>query len=190
MRLFIGVSLSREMHRPVKKLLRELARKHWPVGWESLEKLHFTLAFLGEVDEARLPELKQIVEASCAQIKPFILEVKGIGCFPDYFQPRIIWLGLKGDLASLAALQKQLKADLSVHDFPTDAKPFRPHVTLGRIREARFRERREIGRQLKSLRIKEIPVEWQVESVGLYASQTLQTGSVYKRVAEYSLPKS
>jgi 2'-5' RNA ligase len=187
MRLFIGVALAPQMHRPVQKLLKELARKHWPVSWEPLEKLHFTLVFLGEVGEGRLPELKQIVEASCARIKPFTLKVKGIGCFPDYFQPRIIWLGLKGDLTSLAALQKQLKAGLSGQGFPTDAKPFRPHITLGRIKEARFRERREIGRQLKGLRIKEIAVEWRVERVGLYSSQTFPAGSVYTLVEEREL---
>lgn len=190
MRLFIGVALPPEMHRPAQKLLRELARKHWPVSWEPPEKLHFTMAFLGEVDEKRLPELKWTVKASCAQIQPFTLQIKGLGCFPDYFQPRIIWLGLKGDLKSLAALQKQLKRTLSAQGFTTDDKPFQPHVTLGRIRQARFRERKEIGRQLTSLRIKGVSDAWRVERVGVYSSQALPTGSVYALVVEVGLQKT
>jgi len=187
MRLFIGVALPVACRKQVDKLLVKLKRKHWPVAWEQGEKLHFTLAFLGEIEPARLPKVQAIAESSCQGIAPFTLQIKGLGCFPDYFQPRIIWLGLKGELQPLARLQNQLKAELRQAEFKIDERPFRPHITLGRIRQARFRERKEIGRQLKGLRIQEIPEVWFVEQVQVFASKTLPTGSVYEVVAEVPL---
>lgn len=187
MRLFIAVTPPPSVRRQLVKLFKQLARKHWPVKWEAIEKLHFTLVFLGEVEPQRLVTLQSVVEDTARKIKPFSVAIKGLGCFPDYLLPRLIWLGLKGDLTTLAHLRKLLDQKLLDKGFIFGQKPFVPHLTLGRIKQARFRQKREIGRQLRALRTLEFKSEWQVKTVDIFESQTLASGSIYREVARCPL---
>ena len=190
MRLFIALQPPSSLQHQLNKLLKNLKRKHWPVKWEETEKLHFTLVFLGEIPERKIVIVKEIVRETCQQLGSFSIKIKGLGCFPDYLWPRIIWLGLKGDLQSLSALQKQLKQRLKTQDFMVDEKPFLGHLTLGRIKQAKAKERQEIGRQLKALREMEINGEWLVEQMIIFQSQTLAEGSRYQKLAEFALKAS
>ncbi|OGD62974.1 2'-5' RNA ligase [Candidatus Beckwithbacteria bacterium RBG_13_42_9] len=187
MRIFIGVALPLSLQKQLKKLLKVLERKHWPVKWEAIEKLHFTLVFLGEIPESKIVIVKEIVREICQQLPSFSLEIKGLGCFPDYLFPKIIWLGLKGDLKSLSFLQKQLKLKLKDQGFVIDNRPFLGHVTLGRVKKAKMKQLQEIGRQLKALREMEIGVEWHVKEVIIFQSQILSQRSKYYKVAEILL---
>lgn len=187
MRIFVGITPPAPVSRQLRKLLKELKRKHWPVKWIEVKNLHFTLVFLGELEKERLVEVARIVGQGCNQVNQFTLKVKGLGCFPDYFQPRVIWLGLRGDLKALVKLQKTLRSKLTKSDFSLDERPFQPHVTLGRIKQARFKERKEIGRQLRGLKIKEIAAAWPVKKVEIYQSRTLSEGPVYQLMKEFKL---
>jgi len=186
MRVFISVDLDQPARREIEKLLEILEKKHWKVKWEKPEKLHITLAFLGEIDQSQTSKLKSQIQS--LNVKPFVISFKGLGCFPDYEWPRIIWLGLKGDLKSLAALQKNVQEKLVQSGFKPDIKPFIPHITIGRIKQARAGERHEIARQIRALAKMEFKGEWRVDRVVIYESQTLPEGSVYKKLVEIELP--
>ena len=189
MRLFIALQPPSSLQHQLNKLLKNLKRKHWPVKWEETEKLHFTLVFLGEIPERKIVIVKEIVRETCQQLGSFSIKIKGLGCFPDYLWPRIIWLGLKGDLQSLSALQKQLKQRLKTQDFMVDEKPFLGHLTLGRIKQAKAKERQEIGRQLKALREMEMNQEWLVNQVTIFVSTLSSQGSKYSKIKACLLRK-
>ena len=186
MRVFISVDLDQPARREIEKLLEILEKKHWKVKWEKPEKLHITLAFLGEIDQSQISRLRQVFGGQ-AKLKSFTISFKGLGCFPDYEWPRIIWLGLKGDLKSLAVLQKTVQEKLIQAGFKPDIKPFVPHITIGRIKQARAGERHEIARQIRALAKMEFKEGWKVNRVVIYESQTLPEGSVYKKLAEKNL---
>lgn len=187
MRVFVALDLSSEARREIEKFLKRLEKKHWKVKWEKPEKIHLTLAFLGSIKEEKL----ELVKEACQQVTKvtisFIVSFKGLGCFPDFDFPRIIWLGLKGDLKSLVELQKRLKDKLGRLGFETEKRPFEPHLTLGRIKRARVRERREIGRQIKGMRKMDFQNQWLINKIVLYESQCLAEGSVYKKIGEFPL---
>lgn len=186
MRIFIGVDLTAEPKREIEKLLKNLEKKHWKVEWETLEKLHLTLVFLGEISKEKLEMVERACRKVASELKPFIVFFKGLGCFPDFDFPRIIWIGLKGDLKSLAFIQKSLEKDLKDSGFDIKQRPFYPHLTLGRIKNARSRERREIGRQVKALREIDFKSQWLIEKIGLYESICFKEGSVYRKLKEAS----
>lgn len=197
MRIFVAIDLSTSAKKEIEKLYKKvLERKHWSVKWERPEKLHLTLAFLGELNkEFRISQIKRLIEKAIKDISPFKVSFKGLGCFPGYDWPRIIWLGLKGDLTSLAKLQKNICRELlSYYQSPTNEvenkivtglrRPFSGHITLGRVRDCRGAERKEIGRQLKNLRILTFKTQLLVDRVVIYESQCLSQGSVYHKLIE------
>jgi len=185
MRVFIAFHLSNEPRKEIEKLLKKLQKKHWKVKWERIEKVHLTLFFLGSIRKEKLDLLKKVCRQATKETEVFTVSFKGLGCFPDFDFPRIIWLGLKGDLKSLANLQKNFKRQLRDLGFKTEKRAFKSHLTLGRIKGARARERREIGRQIKGLRIIDFKTPWLVNKIVLYESRCLAEGSVYKKLAEF-----
>jgi len=189
MRVFIAVNLSEKAKKEIKKLYKKLYKKNWSVKWTDPENLHITLAFPGKVNKDKVRLVKQACQISRRGFSAFELSFKGLGCFPDYDWVRIIWLGLKGDLKNLSALRNELRKNLQQKGFLIDHKPFSPHITLGRVKNAGSRERREIGRQLKGLRILDLKTRFLVDKVIVYQSTCLPTGSVYKKLAQVSLQK-
>lgn len=186
MRVFIALDLTSEARREIEKFLKRLEKKHWKVKWEKPEKVHLTLAFLGSIKEEKLDLIKKTCQQVTKVTASFIVSFKGFGCFPDFDFPRLVWLGLKGDLKSLASLQKKLRDQLKDLGFKTEKRPFKPHLTLGRIKRARVRERREIGRQIKALRKIDFKSQWLVDKLVLYESKCLPEGSVYKKIKEFT----
>lgn len=187
MRIFIGVVPPITLQKELEKFLKKLAKKHWPVNWEPVDKLHFTLAFLGNVSDDRIEMLCETTKKVCNGYNPFGIKIKGLGCFPSHDWPRIIWLGLKGDLLHLAKLQKSLAARCKKSGFSIDQKPFLPHITLGRIKQARTKERREMGRQLKVLQRLEFKSDWLVDEIIVFESRTATSGSVYHQLGSCRL---
>ena len=106
-----------------------------PVKWVRPEALHLTLKFLGDVDDAREADLR----AALGQVGggPVTLHIEGFGVFPDFRRPRIVWAGIAPEPA-LELLQHRVEQVFAPLGFPTEARPFRPHLTLGRAaRDAR-----------------------------------------------------
>jgi len=107
------------------------------VRWVAEENLHLTIQFLGAVPEERVAAVETAVTEVAAAARPLSLEVKGAGGFPNARRPRVVWLGLAGDVPALAALAAELGKRLTPLGFAPEARPFSAHLTLGRAREPR-----------------------------------------------------
>ncbi|MBE6526783.1 MAG: RNA 2',3'-cyclic phosphodiesterase [Thermoplasmata archaeon] len=95
-------------------------------------QLHITLCFIGEIPEERVEEVGEIVSASVKGIKPGRITLKGVGCFPNPKRPRILYVGLETGIP-LESLASEIRRRLSTNGIPFDEKPFKPHITVGRI---------------------------------------------------------
>jgi RNA 2',3'-cyclic 3'-phosphodiesterase len=131
-RLFIAVDTPAAVKREMVLLRDDLARRARDVRWEAAEKLHCTLRFLENVERSRLPSIEQQVESASSGIPPLSLNYSGIGFFPDSIRPRIIWIGIRESGGELARLQERVSGGLLSLGFLPEARPFHPHVTLGR----------------------------------------------------------
>jgi hypothetical protein len=111
-RLFVALdppeAVRRRVVGAVEALRRAAGRASEEVRWGSPETLHVTLQFLGAVQEERIGELDAAVRAAAATSRPLQLELRGAGGFPNARRPRVVWLGLGGDLELLAALALEL----------------------------------------------------------------------------------
>jgi 2'-5' RNA ligase len=103
--------------------------------------MHLTLRFLGDTPLDRLPAIRQAMDAAAMNSQPFEVRLDGLGCFPNHSRPRVIWVGLAaaggGDSAPLLALKTALDEALTPLGWPPEDKPFRAHLTLGRVKDER-----------------------------------------------------
>jgi 2'-5' RNA ligase len=147
-----------------------------PVKWVRPEALHLTLKFLGDVDDASEPNLR----AALGQVAgggPVSLHIEGFGVFPDFRRPRIVWVGVEPDPA-LELLQHRVEQVFAPLGFPTDARAFRPHLTLGRAaREARPRDFTGLEDTLSSLPFDATAI---VPDLDLMQSTLQSGGAVYQ----------
>src|SRR3989449_1353826 len=147
LRAFIAVQLSDDLKRQIGSVQAELKRevsgsgrgsKAVKIGWAQPEAIHLTLKFLGDIQEAQVDALREILLKAAASARPFTLEARGLGAFPNPRAPREIWLGLHGkseDMAELQRLQAAVEDGAAALGFAKEARAFTPHLTLARIRD-------------------------------------------------------
>lgn len=97
------------------------------------EQTHITLRFIGDIDESLIGTLTSCVERSVSGFRPFELKVSGMGAFPNEGRPSVIWMGASpGDI--MGAMAGRLGSELRRAGIGFDTKPFKPHVTMARVR--------------------------------------------------------
>jgi len=130
---------------PPEEVLREIGavqnrlRKliEGDIRWVRPEGIHLTLKFFGDISGGDVANIATVVEKAAEGERPFSLAVIGAGVFPDPNRPRVLWLGMNGDVERLLAFQKGVEQALLQIGFPREERPFRPHLTLGRIKTSR-----------------------------------------------------
>ena len=117
-----------------RDLQKELGRVESAVRWVKPEGMHLTLQFLGDVPRAQLPDIEQALREAGAGARPAQVRTAGLGAFPNPNRARVIWIGLEGDLQPLFDVERAIGRALTPLGYRPD-KPFKPHLTLGRVRE-------------------------------------------------------
>jgi 2'-5' RNA ligase len=136
MRTFIAIDLNPEIKQNILSLIRQLSRSGAHVKWVSLQGMHLTLKFLGEISPEKAGEIKGLLKGFCARHTSFSLKCQGTGWFPPGSRnPRVFWVGLEEN-PSLISLQSELEHELEKMGFPREGRPFHPHLTLGRVRQS------------------------------------------------------
>lgn len=177
MRLFIAALLPDEIKNRLGEYLDVLKERVQGVRWEKPEKLHITLKFLGNVEDAKAAQVSSLVEKSAAGCHPFQMEISNFGGFPDLGNPRILFVGMSENPA-LSALRQKIEEALEPLGFPKDNRRFVPHVTIGRIKDR--------------LRIEEaLPLPekhaFTIDEVGVIKSEPRRDGSIYTPVRTFAL---
>jgi 2'-5' RNA ligase len=181
MRLFVAVELPEPLRGRIA--IAGTRRDAWPpASWVRAENLHLTLAFLGEVEAARMAGLETALRRQAAGATPFVARTAAAGAFPSHGALRVVWLGVE-PAAAFVELARVARAACTEAALPFDAKPFAPHLTLARCKTpwpARTRER------LAELAPPE-PVALEVGAIALVASELGAPGPRYTRQAELRL---
>lgn len=137
MRCFVALPVPEAVRRKAAEVIATLNDGGPDVKWVAPDNLHLTLKFLGETPEGQVPELGQALEEACAGRPSLRLEITTPGAFPNPRHPRVVWLGLTGDLEPLAGLAAAVERALAPLGYPSEDRPFRAHLTLGRARQPR-----------------------------------------------------
>jgi 2'-5' RNA ligase len=184
MRLFVALNLPEAQQAAIHAHARFLRELDLPVRWVAPETIHLTLRFLGEVDEARVGEVKAAISRVAARFSPFSVPIGGFGVFPSVTRPRVFWVGVEAT-PELTRLQRELEAELAGLGFPPEPQPFHPHLTLGRARrEARPSDFRGLPEWSSRWRYRDVLA---VESVDLMQSHLSPQGARYQRIVAAGL---
>ena len=175
MRLFAAVPIAEPARGEIAKLLTRLREPGWPLRLVHDHGLHLTMKFFGEVPPGRLEVIEEAVRAAVPGTGALPLELAEIGAFPSIHRPRIIWVGLSAP-PELELLQDRLERRSEAIGFPPEGKPFRPHVTLARVREG---QRLPVG-ALEGLTGEYQPVAFLASELVLYESVLSRGGPRYE----------
>jgi 2'-5' RNA ligase len=176
-RLFLALNLPPTVREALWAATEPLRDLGLPVKWVRGEGIHLTLKFLGDVDEGREAELMAALARAASGGRALPLAVGGFGVFPDFRRPRVVWAGIAPEPA-LEILQHRVEQEFAPLGFPTEARAFRPHVTLGRAaREARPRDLMGLEGALAALEFAETAL---VGAVDLMQSTLQSGGAVYQ----------
>ncbi|MDP6775177.1 MAG: RNA 2',3'-cyclic phosphodiesterase [Candidatus Latescibacteria bacterium] len=133
-RTFVALEFPAVVGQTLGAIIDRLRQAGDGVRWVRPESTHLTLKFLGEVDEARIPDVVQAVKEISGTFVPFTLRTSDVGGFPNRERAKVVWVGVEGDLEALSRLQKDVDEALGSLGFPRDERKYFPHLTLGRAR--------------------------------------------------------
>lgn len=156
--------------------------------WVRAGQLHLTLAFLGDVPAGKVGEVLAAAGEAARQAAPFTLRPGALGAFPNWRQPRVLWLGLDGEGAGEASrFAASVRRALQARGVWYDPKPFRAHITLARLSPRPSAKGGLPAQELASLvggggGSPVSPVEpWEVAAVYVVGSRLQPGGPVYNK---------
>lgn len=175
-RCFLAVDLPDSLRPQLALVQGELKKSRADVRWVAVGNIHLTLKFFGNVPEAEIDPLTEAAREAAAQQTPFQLQVTAAGAFPNMKSPRVIWLGLGGDVIPLAQMYHKLEKAFAALGHLPEGRAFNPHLTLGRVKSPANRHR--LAMALEKLP----PLNWppfQVNEIILFRSTLTPQGSIY-----------
>jgi 2'-5' RNA ligase len=177
LRTFIAVSIPEDVRTRALAAAKQLAAVAPDVKWVEPQSLHWTLQFLGNVDQREIGEICAAVAEAALEHEPFDLEICGAGAFPSPDRPRTLWLGVGQGADQMIALQGSIERSLEPLGFRGEARRYTPHLTIGR--PGRGAPPRELAAELIAL------ADFQagtmlVDEVVVYSSELTREGPLYE----------
>lgn len=185
-RCFVAIELPPQ----IKSLLAQLQdslKGEGKVKWVGVGGIHLTLKFLGDVAAEKLPGIISALSLVGRNTAPFSLTLGEMGVFPHPRRTQVVWVGVKDDPEQLQELTRKVEEALSPLGFPSESRPFTPHLTLGRVREgASPEERARLGEKAQATPVAS-PPPFEVRSFNLMKSQLTPQGAIYTPLASIPL---
>lgn len=180
-RLFIALEVPHLALQQICKIRDENIDNAHRLKWEPIEKLHFTLKFLGDIDvelnEKIISSMYNLIERHSI----FECEFNHFGLFKRGKIPSIFWIGLK-DNEKLTNIVNDIESEMFNLGFPKENRPFKPHLTLLRIKSSLSEDFFK-----KILNISLPLIKFTTENISLMKSELLPSGSVYTKIKEFKL---
>lgn len=183
-RVFCAIDLPTDLKQKlaihIEQLKKETGVKS---GWARPETIHLTIKFLGNIPVSHVNKLSHASTRAVASLGPFKLTAEHCGTFPSHGPPRVLWIGITDPSARLARLYESLDEECAAAGFPKETRPFHPHLTLARIRQAK--DARALGTAHRALNF---PInEFEVTELLVIRSELGKDGSKYTTVSTHVL---
>lgn len=183
-RTFIAFELPENIVACLERLQQALKRHGLNIRWVNPQNIHLTLKFLGDIPVGKYPEIESAIKLTTQAFEPPALSVAGMGVFPTIKNARVLWTGLGGETETLVKLHQNLDTQLSCLGIKKENRPFKSHLTLGRIKK-----RVVPAHLLKAIQAccEFEPLNFSARHVVLYQSDLKPNGAVYTPLFKASL---
>jgi 2'-5' RNA ligase len=182
-RSFIALELSPEIQTQLGQIQDELKKSDADVKWVNPSGIHLTLKFLGNLSLELIEEIKKILEQLAKEHQQFELKINCLGAFPKIEHPRVIWVGIEEGKDQSVKLAQELEERLIKLGFLPEKHPFKPHLTLGRVRSGRNRD--QLKKLLTSFTFAQKTM--QAEKLILFKSTLTPQGAIYQPLHQAKL---
>jgi 2'-5' RNA ligase len=184
MRLFFAIELGDALLELLEEKTAPLRAEAPELAWVTRDHRHLTLKFLGNVEAEAESKLAAAADLAARRHDPLEMSVAGIGAFPNFRRARVVWIGVEQE-ARLELLHHDLELACEQQGFEVEGRPFRPHITLARVRAPLSVDRlRALARVARTVRVKATVL---VDRITLFESTLAPTGARYRRVHAASL---
>ena len=192
LRLFVAIELPESWRDGLGRLQNDLRRdldlRGHGLRWTATDGIHLTLKFLGEVEAARRPAIESVLSAAVAGARRLQLRPGRLASFGNRGRPRLLWLGVDGDLDALAGLAAAIDAGFALLGFPRETRPFAAHLTLARINDNLDLQARQRVESLAARPDRRLDApEFAVEEVCLIRSNLGRDGARYETLLRVGL---
>jgi 2'-5' RNA ligase len=148
-RLFLAINLPAETKQEIAEASEPLRECAPELSWVRAPLVHLTLKFLGEQPAERIDEFQTAVAGVAARHRELLMNLGGFGAFPNFRRARVVWLGVAQE-PRLELLHHDIEVTCSQLGVETEGRPFRPHLTLARVKAEQPEERlRQLARAAK-----------------------------------------
>jgi 2'-5' RNA ligase len=178
-RSFIAIDFPEETRKELEDIQKKLKQYGAGVRWVKPRSIHLTLKFLGTIDASQVEDIARAVAQGIRDQSPITLRPAGLGAFPGLRKPRVIWIGMEGEVQRLTGIQARVENALEPLGFVREKRGFRPHLTIGRVKDRR---------RLQSLVDAMVTLEiepfnsFDADEIILYKSDLRPTGAIYTKL--------
>jgi 2'-5' RNA ligase len=184
-RLFLAINLTPEVRHTIAEAAAPLKAIAPELSWVKEDKIHLTVKFLGEQPEEMAAKVTEAMRSVGTRNRTIDVEIGGVGAFPNFRRPRVVWIGVTPD-PKLELLHHDVESACESLGLPVDGKPFRPHLTLARVKSRATDPRalRDLASAAKEVAYVEEVV---IDAVDLMESELTTSGSRYRVIASTPL---
>ena len=182
-RIFVAIEIPENIKNGLGLLIESLRESSGDahVRWVKPESIHLTLKFIGDLSPGSVSKVTENLEKSAVKRSRFEITVGGLGCFPNWNKPRVVWVGISEDSGELASLQKEIDLALEPLEIMPETRPYHAHLTVGRVKTPG-----DIGKRFSEKEIGAIG-HVQVDEFCLIRSDLRSDGAVYTNLATFTL---
>lgn len=182
-RTFLAISFGEFFAAELTRLIKSFNAYSRDLRFINPSQAHLTLHFFGSIESDRIDSLNVMLRNLASRFTAFNLNLKKIGAFPNLTKPKVLWVGIDGDLRELGDLKDACDLELVRLGFAIENRDFKPHLTLASVNED-SRMRLEIPSDLENYEYKQ---KFHVHEIVLYKSETFPTGPVYTIIQKFPL---
>jgi len=178
-RSFIAIDLPEETRKALEDIQKELKQCGTGVRWLKPGSIHLTLKFLGNIHLAQVEDIALAVAEEVRDQPPITLGAAGLGAFPSRRKPRVIWIGMEGEVQRLTRIQARIEDALEPLGFVREKRPFQPHLTIGRVKD-----RRRLQPLVEAMATLDMEPfnSFDADEIILYKSDLRPTGAIYTKL--------
>lgn len=177
-RTFIALELDTNQQLLLANEIRQGKQLLPDLSWVDPAGIHLTMAFLGELNDRQLARAIVATHEACAERSHFTYRLSGLGSFGPVHQPRVLWMGVNEESGALNALHKALSLALAQQGFPSEERPFSPHLTLARVKSSLSAEQLQQFQQLSTRHYPDASA-YRVTHLNIMKSELFPTGPIY-----------
>ena len=184
-RSFLAFELPPEIRAVISHVSHEIKKSLLDLRCVKPENIHLTMVFMGNVHYEDLDQINKAVSSVCCRYGPFNISIKGAGVFGSRRSPRVLWVGLDGDLERISYFRDALQKHLKPFGIKQEKRRFSPHLTIGR-----FRKGDRPGAHLDTILSRYLELDSPVCSIGeliQFKSDLKPGGAVYTRLNAWPL---